>query len=72
MNIARGEWHARVLVGIFIADRDMGSVVADMKERVAKAVEAAARLQRYLSGEFRGTRNAQWRALPSSCPCPCC
>jgi len=31
MNIARENGRAGVSIGIFIADRDMGSVVADMR-----------------------------------------
>lgn len=36
MNIAREAGRRTMAIGIFIKDRDMGSVVADMKTRVEK------------------------------------
>jgi cobalt-zinc-cadmium resistance protein CzcA len=61
MNIAREAGRRTMAIGIFIKDRDMGSVVADMK----KAADAAVKLpQGYTltwSGEFENQERAMKR-----------
>ena len=39
MNISRENGGRVMAIGVFIRDRDMGSVVADMQARVAKSVK---------------------------------
>jgi cobalt-zinc-cadmium resistance protein CzcA len=60
-NIAR-EGGIRVFsIGIFIRDRDMGSVVADMKARVAEQVRVPAGYSITWSGEFENQERAMAR-----------
>ena len=61
MNIARENGVRVYSIGIFIADRDMGSVVADMKERVAKAVKLPPGYSVTWSGEFENQERAMAR-----------
>jgi cobalt-zinc-cadmium resistance protein CzcA len=48
-------------IGIFIKDRDMGSVVADMKTAVAQNVKLPAGYQLLWSGEFENQERAMQR-----------
>ncbi|MFT8175907.1 efflux RND transporter permease subunit, partial [Salmonella enterica] len=48
-------------IGIFIAGRDMGSVVADMKARVEKNVKIPENYQVNWSGEFENQERAMKR-----------
>ena len=60
-NIAR-ENGARVFsIGVFIRDRDMGSVVADMKKRVAEKVKITPGYIVSWSGEFENQERAMAR-----------
>jgi len=52
MNIAREDGVRVYAIGVFIADRDMGSVVADMKDRVAEQVKLKPGYRVTWSGEF--------------------
>jgi cobalt-zinc-cadmium resistance protein CzcA len=61
MNIARENGVRVYSIGIFIADRDMGSVVADMKERVAKSVKLPPGYSVTWSGEFENQERAMAR-----------
>jgi cobalt-zinc-cadmium resistance protein CzcA len=61
MNIARENGVRVYSIGIFIADRDMGSVVADMKERVAKSVKLPTGYSITWSGEFENQERAMAR-----------
>jgi cobalt-zinc-cadmium resistance protein CzcA len=61
MNIARENGVRVYSIGIFIADRDMGSVVADMKERVAKSVKLPTGYSVTWSGEFENQERAMAR-----------
>src|SRR5690242_10091177 len=61
MNIARENGVRVYSIGIFIADRDMGSVVADMKERVAGKVKLPAGYSITWSGEFENQERAMAR-----------
>jgi cobalt-zinc-cadmium resistance protein CzcA len=61
MNIARENGVRVYSIGIFIADRDMGSVVADMKERAAKAVKLPPGYSITWSGEFENQERAMAR-----------
>jgi cobalt-zinc-cadmium resistance protein CzcA len=61
MNIAR-EGGRRVLsIGVFIKDRDMGSVVQDMQKAVAAAVKPQQGYQISWSGEFENQERAMAR-----------
>ncbi len=61
MNISR-EGNSRVVsVGVFIKDRDMGSVVADMQEEVEKNVSLAEGYSIQWSGEFENQKRAMER-----------
>lgn len=61
MNIAR-EGGRRVLsIGVFIKDRDMGSVVKDMQAAVAKSVKLKQGYQIGWSGEFENQERAMAR-----------
>ena len=62
MNIAREAGQRTMAIGIFIKDRDMGSVVADMK-RVAEKVNMPAGYQVNWSGEFENQERAMQRLL---------
>jgi cobalt-zinc-cadmium resistance protein CzcA len=61
MNISRENGRRVQSIGIFIRDRDMGSVVADMKERVAEAVQLPAGYSMAWSGEFENQERAMAR-----------
>ena len=61
MNIAREGGRRMMAIGIFIKDRDMGSVVADMKAAVARNVPMPANYQLGWSGEFENQERAMRR-----------
>jgi len=61
MNISRESGQRVLAVGIFIRDRDMGSVVADMKERVADQVKLPEGYTMQWSGEFENQERAMAR-----------
>jgi cobalt-zinc-cadmium resistance protein CzcA len=61
MDIARENGRRVLSVGIFIAGRDMGSVVHDMQERVTKAVALPVGYQISWSGEFENQQRAMKR-----------
>jgi heavy metal efflux system protein len=61
MNIARENGVRVYSIGVFIADRDMGSVVADMKERVAEQVKFRPGYTVTWSGEFENQERAMAR-----------
>jgi cobalt-zinc-cadmium resistance protein CzcA len=61
MNIARESGRRTAAIGIFIKDRDMGSVVSDMKDRVEKNVKIPAGYQINWSGEFENQERAMKR-----------
>ena len=61
MNIAREAGRRTMAIGIFIKGRDMGSVVADMKDRVAKNVKVPENYAVNWSGEFENQERAMQR-----------
>ena len=61
MNIAREAGRRTMAIGIFIKDRDMGSVVGDMKARVEKSVKIPANYALTWSGEFENQERAMQR-----------
>ena len=61
MNIAREGGRRTMAIGIFIRDRDMGSVVKDMKAQVAKNVTVPANYAISWSGEFENQERAMQR-----------
>src|SRR5581483_5814590 len=61
MNIAREDGVRVYAIGVFIADRDMGSVVADMKDRVAEQVKLKPGYRVTWSGEFENQERAMAR-----------
>jgi len=61
MNIAREAGQRTMAIGIFIKDRDMGSVVTDMKERVADHVQLPEGYHITWSGEFENQERAMKR-----------
>jgi cobalt-zinc-cadmium resistance protein CzcA len=61
MNIAREGGRRTMAIGIFIRDRDMGSVVKDMKARVAGNVQVPANYAVSWSGEFENQERAMQR-----------
>ena len=61
MNIAREAGRRTMAIGIFVKGRDMGSVVADMKARVAKNVTIADNYAVTWSGEFENQERAMQR-----------
>ena len=61
MNIARESGRRTMAIGIFIKGRDMGSVVADMKQRVASGVKVPANYVVNWSGEFENQERAMQR-----------
>lgn len=61
MNIAREGGRRTMAIGIFIRDRDMGSVVKDMKARVAGSVKLPANYAINWSGEFENQERAMQR-----------
>ncbi len=61
MNIAREAGRRTMAIGIFIRDRDMGSVVKDMKSRVAANVKVPENYAINWSGEFENQERAMQR-----------
>ncbi len=61
MNIAREAGRRTMAIGIFIRDRDMGSVVKDMKARVAANVKVPENYAINWSGEFENQERAMQR-----------
>lgn len=61
MNIAREAGRRTMAIGIFIKDRDMGSIVADMKTRVAKSIAIPSDYNISWSGEFENQERAMKR-----------
>lgn len=61
MNIARENGQRVVSIGIFIKDRDMGSVVADMQEKVKTKVNVPGNATVTWSGEFENQERAMAR-----------
>jgi cobalt-zinc-cadmium resistance protein CzcA len=61
MNIAREAGRRTMAIGIFIKDRDMGSVVADMRARVEKNVKLPENYTIQWSGEFENQERAMTR-----------
>ena len=61
MNIARESGRRTMAIGLFIKGRDMGSVVADMKDRIAKAVVVPQGYALGWSGEFENQERAMKR-----------
>ena len=61
MNISREDGGRVIAIGVFIRDRDMGSVVADMKQRVAKSVKLPDGYYMSWSGEFENQERAMAR-----------
>ena len=61
MNISRENGQRVIAIGVFIRDRDMGSVVADMKTRVAKSIKLPPGFYMSWSGEFENQERAMSR-----------
>ncbi len=61
MNIARESGRRTMAIGVFIKGRDMGSVVADMKERARRNVLIPANYSLNWSGEFENQERAMQR-----------
>ena len=61
MNIARENGGRVMAIGIFIRDRDMGSVVADMQQRVKAKVAVPEGYNITWSGEFENQERAMSR-----------
>ena len=61
MNISRENGGRVVAIGVFIEGRDMGSVVSDMQDRVAKKVKLPAGYTMAWSGEFENQERAMKR-----------
>jgi cobalt-zinc-cadmium resistance protein CzcA len=61
MNIAREAGQRTMAIGIFIKDRDMGSVVHDMRQRVEQKVRLPANYTVSWSGEFENQERAMKR-----------
>jgi cobalt-zinc-cadmium resistance protein CzcA len=61
MDIARENGRRVVSIGVFIRDRDMGSVVKDMKAEVAKGVKLSEGEEITWSGEFENQERAMKR-----------
>jgi cobalt-zinc-cadmium resistance protein CzcA len=61
MNIAREAGRRTMAIGIFIQGRDMGSVVKDMQDRVAKNVKLPENYTLQWSGEFENQERAMKR-----------
>ena len=61
MNIAREAGRRTMAIGIFIKERDMGSVVSDMKERVRKNITLPPNYEIIWSGEFENQERAMQR-----------
>jgi cobalt-zinc-cadmium resistance protein CzcA len=61
MNIARESGRRTMAIGIFIKGRDMGSIVAEMKDRVSKNVVIPESYTVSWSGEFENQERAMKR-----------
>jgi cobalt-zinc-cadmium resistance protein CzcA len=61
MNIAREAGRRTMAIGVFIKDRDMGSVVADMKARVEQNIKLPENYSVNWSGEFENQERAMAR-----------
>lgn len=61
MNIAREGGRRTMAIGIFIKDRDMGSVVKDMQERVNRSIKLPDSYTITWSGEFENQERAMKR-----------
>jgi cobalt-zinc-cadmium resistance protein CzcA len=61
MNISRENGQKLVSIGVFIRDRDMGSVVADMQTRVHDSVNLPPGIEVGWSGEFENQKRAMTR-----------
>ena len=61
MNIARESGRRTMAIGVFIKDRDMGSVVGDMQSRVSSKVKLPDNYQITWSGEFENQERAMKR-----------
>jgi cobalt-zinc-cadmium resistance protein CzcA len=61
MNISRENGGRVIAIGVFIEDRDMGSVVADMQANVAKSVKLPEGYSMSWSGEFENQERAMGR-----------
>ncbi len=61
MNISRENGQRVLSIGVFIKDRDMGSVVADMQARVASRVQLPEGYTISWSGEFENQKRAMAR-----------
>src|SRR4051812_26686424 len=61
MNIARESGRRTMAIGIFIKDRDMGSVVKDMQARVDRSVKLPESYTVTWSGEFENQERAMKR-----------
>ena len=61
MNISRENGGRVIAIGVFIRDRDMGSVVSDMQARVAKSVKLPEGYYMSWSGEFENQERAMAR-----------
>jgi len=61
MNIARENGQRVAAVGIFIRDRDMGSVVADLQAAAAKSLPLPPNYELIWSGEFENQQRAMKR-----------
>jgi len=63
MNISRENGQRVVSIGIFIRDRDMGSVVKDMQERVSRLEKLPEGYTLSWSGEFENQERAMKRLI---------
>jgi cobalt-zinc-cadmium resistance protein CzcA len=61
MNIPRENGRRLLAIGVFIRGRDMGGVVADMQQRVARAVKLPPGYEITWSGEFENQQRAMAR-----------
>jgi len=61
MNISRENGGRVIAIGVFIEDRDMGSVVTDMKQRIAQKVTLQPGYSMSWSGEFENQERAMKR-----------
>jgi cobalt-zinc-cadmium resistance protein CzcA len=61
MNIAREDGRRVLAIGVFIRDRDMGSVVSDMQSRVAQNIKLPPGYEVTWSGEFENQERAMSR-----------
>ena len=61
MNIAREDGRRVLAIGVFIRDRDMGSVVSDMQQRVSQNVKLPPGYEVTWSGEFENQERAMSR-----------